>query len=161
MDVSPHSPRVRNPAFDSAKRNGRYWEEIAFFTDCRSRRSVRHALIETLDDRAAPAMVQAWAAERLHLHIFQETVRACLRAVEDPDPEVRLWAVYTLGKTAAASCDGPTPYIGMLWVPSWKDCWRTMPWRRDGGQSVAKPNLICHVFTRAMTNRPDCRLRFK
>jgi hypothetical protein len=86
----------------------RYWvvNEIAFFTDYRSRHKVRQALIETLDDRVAPDMVRAWAAERLHLHISQETVRACLRAIGDPDPEVRLWAVYTLG-VAASQYSGP------------------------------------------------------
>src|SRR5262249_37061233 len=42
-----------------------------------------------------------WAVERLHLHISRVTVTACLRAVEDPDPEVRLWAVCTLGHAAS------------------------------------------------------------
>jgi len=88
----------------------RYWvvNEIAFFTDRHDRRKVRHALIEVLEDRAAPAEVRGWAAERLHLHTSQETVRACIRAAEDPSPEVRLWAVYTLG-CAASGCSVSHP----------------------------------------------------
>lgn len=87
----------------------RYWvvNEIAFFTSHRSRR-VRHALIEVLENRTAPAEVRGWAAERLHLHISQETIRSCIRAVEDPSPEVRLWAVCTLG-SAASSYGVPHP----------------------------------------------------
>ena len=77
----------------------RYWvvNHIAFF-DCRK---VRPALIEVLDDITAPAYVRGWAAERLHLHISQATVQSCLRAIEDPSPEVRIWAVYTLGYAAS------------------------------------------------------------
>ncbi len=58
---------------------------------------VRRALIEVLDDTTSPAFVRGWAAERLQMHISRKTVEACLRAIEDPNPEVRLWAVYTLG----------------------------------------------------------------
>jgi hypothetical protein len=88
----------------------RYWvvNEIAFFDDYHDRRRVRHALIEVLEDRAAPAEVRGWAAERLSRHISQETVRACIRAVEDPSPEVRLWAVSTLG-VAASNYGAPHP----------------------------------------------------
>jgi hypothetical protein len=85
-----------------------YWvvDQIAFFTGCRDRCRVRRILIEVLEDPTAPGEVRGWAAERLHLHISQETVRACIRAAEDPSPEVRLWAVYTLG-VAASGWEGP------------------------------------------------------
>ena len=88
----------------------RYWvvNEIAFFTSDRDRRKVRRALIEVLDDLPAPAEVRGWAAERLHMHISQDTVRACVRAAADPNPEVRLWAVYTLG--VAGSNYGGVPH---------------------------------------------------
>jgi len=96
----------------------RYWvvNDIAFFTDLRSRRKVRRALIEILDDRAAPAVARGWAAERLHLHISQETVRACIRAVEDPNPEVRLWAAYSLG-CAGAPYGVPHPFYRGVVAP--------------------------------------------
>jgi hypothetical protein len=96
----------------------RYWvvDQIAFFSDYQDRRKVRHALIEVLEDRAAPAEVRGWAAERLHLHTSRETVNACIRAVEDPSPEVRLWAVYTLG-CAASSWSVPHPLYGDIVTP--------------------------------------------
>jgi uncharacterized protein (UPF0147 family) len=77
----------------------RYWvvEQIAFF----DRRQVRPALVEVLEDATAPAYVRGWAAERLHLHISQATVQACLRAAEDSSPAVRIWAVFTLGHAAS------------------------------------------------------------
>lgn len=89
----------------------RYWvvNEIAFFEGPRICRRVRRALIGVLDEFAQPPEVRAWAAERLHLHISRETVRACLRALEDPEPEVRLWAAYTLGCAAAGWGDRPHP----------------------------------------------------
>jgi len=76
-----------------------YWvvNEIAFFKGY----GVRRALIEALADTTSPAFVRGWAAERLHMHISPKTVDACLRAIEDPSPEVRLWAVYTLGYAAS------------------------------------------------------------
>jgi hypothetical protein len=100
---------LAGPAFavlHSTLRNGtpeqRYWvvNEIAFFTSHRDRYKVRHALIEVLDDASAPAEARGWAAERLHLHTSQETLRACLRAIDDPAPLVRLWATYTVGVVA-------------------------------------------------------------
>jgi hypothetical protein len=102
--------RLTRPEFEilhSTLRSGtseqryRVVNEIAFFTGYHDRCKVRHALIEVLEDSAAPAEVRGWAAERLHLHTSQETVRACIRAVQDPSPEVRLWAVYTLGCAAS------------------------------------------------------------
>jgi hypothetical protein len=98
--------RLTRPEFEilhQALRSGtpqqRYWvtNHIAFF----DRRQVRPALIEVLDDATAPDYVRGWAAERLHKHISQTTVTACLRAIKDPSPEVRLWAVYTLGHAAS------------------------------------------------------------
>jgi hypothetical protein len=71
--------------------------EIGFFSGYR----VRHALIEVLADTTSAEEVRGWAAERLHMHISRKTVDACLRAIEDPSPEVRLWAVYTLGYAAS------------------------------------------------------------
>jgi len=68
-------------------------DRIAFFRGVK----VRRALIEVLEDCTAPGDVRAWAAERLHQHPRGETVRACLAAIEDPEPEVRLWCIYTLG----------------------------------------------------------------
>jgi hypothetical protein len=96
----------------------RYWvvNEIAFFSDYHDRRKVRHALIEALEDRAAPAEVRGWAAERLSRYISQETVRACIRAAEDPSPEVRLWAVSTLG-CAAQGWSVPHPLYGDVVTP--------------------------------------------
>jgi hypothetical protein len=96
----------------------RYWvvDQIAFFTGYQDRCKVRHALIEVLEDRAAPAEVRGWAAERLQRHVSQETVRACVRAVEDPSPEVRLWAVYTLG-CAAQGWSVPHPLYGDVVTP--------------------------------------------
>src|ERR1035441_6232105 len=70
----------------------RYWvvDQIAFFRGGR----VRRALIEVLDDVTVPAYVRAWAAERLQVaRISQDTVSACLRAIDDSDPEIRLWCV--------------------------------------------------------------------
>jgi hypothetical protein len=77
----------------------RYWvvNEISF---CKGHR-VRRALIEVLDGTTSPALVRGWAAERLQMHISRKTVDVCLRAIEDPSPEVRLWAVYTLGIAAS------------------------------------------------------------
>jgi hypothetical protein len=103
------SIHLTRPAFEilhSTLRRGtpeqRYWivNELAFFTNDRDRYKVRHALIEVLDDANAPAEVRGWAAERLHLHTSQETLRACLRVIEDPIPLVRLWTTYTLGVVA-------------------------------------------------------------
>jgi hypothetical protein len=77
----------------------RYWvvNEISF---CKGHR-VRRALIEVLADTTSPAFVRGWAAERLNMHISQKTVEACLRAIEDASPDVRLWAVFTLGDAAS------------------------------------------------------------
>jgi hypothetical protein len=77
----------------------RYWvvNEISF---CKGHR-VRRALIEVLADTTSPAFVRGWAAERLNMHISQKTIEACLRAIEDASPDVRLWAVYTLGYAAS------------------------------------------------------------
>jgi len=100
---------LTRPAFEilhSTLRRGtpeqRYWivNDLAFFTNDRDRYKVRHALIEVLDDADAPAEARGWAAERLHLHASQETLRACLRVIDDPVPLVRLWATYTLGCVA-------------------------------------------------------------
>jgi hypothetical protein len=77
----------------------RYWvaDQIAFFRCGKARR----ALIEVLDDGNVPAYVRAWAAERLQVApITHETVSACLRAIKDPVPEIRLWCVSTLGVAA-------------------------------------------------------------
>ena len=76
-----------------------YWvvNELAFF----DRRQVPRVLIRTLDHTTAPAYVRGWAAERLHLHVSQRAVHACLHAVGDPGAEVRLWAVFTLGQAAS------------------------------------------------------------
>jgi hypothetical protein len=77
----------------------RYWvvDLIASFELCQ----VRHALIEVLHDATAPAYVRGWAVERLHRHVSLQTVRECIHASEDPSPEVRLWAAYTLGNAAS------------------------------------------------------------
>lgn len=94
--------RLTLPEFEilySALRSGtfeqRHWvvNEIAFFKGYR----VRRALIEVLEDMTIPPSVRGWAAEGLHLHISQETTRACIRATGDPSPEVRFWAVFALG----------------------------------------------------------------
>jgi len=108
--------RVIRPEFEtlhSVLRRGtpnqRYWvvNEMAFFTGYRR---VRRALIHVLDDPEEDEKVRGWAAERLHMHISQETVRACIRAAEDPSPAVRLWAVYTLGVAALGRyADKPRP----------------------------------------------------
>ena len=92
----------------------RYWvvDLIAEF----ELRRVRHALIEVLHDSAAPAYVRGWAAERLHRHISRQTVSECIRASEDPSPEVRLWAAYTLG-TAASNYGAPHPVFRDTVVP--------------------------------------------
>jgi hypothetical protein len=97
----------------------RYWvvDQVGFFTGYHDRCKVRHALIEVLDDPTAPAEVRGWAAERLHQHISQETVRACIRAVADPSPEVRLWAVYTLG-CAASKYGVPHPLYRDVVAPA-------------------------------------------
>jgi hypothetical protein len=106
LSIGYGAGRLTRPEFEilhEAMRGGtpeqRYWvvNHIAFF----DRHQVRPALLEVLADAAAPGYVRAWAAERLHLHISQATVRACVRAIEDPNPEVRLWAVYTLGNAAS------------------------------------------------------------
>ena len=98
----------------------RYWvvDQIAFFEGPRICRRVRRGLIGVLDDPSQPAEVSAWAAERLHLHISRETVRSCLRALEDPEPEVRLWAAYTLGCAAARWGDRPHPIYARLVEPA-------------------------------------------
>lgn len=109
---------LTRPEFDTLRstlRTGtpmqQYWvvNGIAFFDNQRDRRKVRHILIGILEDPVAPAEVRGWAAERLHLHMSQETVRACIRAASDPSPEVRLWAVYTLGVCASAFRETPHP----------------------------------------------------
>jgi HEAT repeat protein len=58
----------------------------------------RRALIRTLEDSSAPTDLRGYAAELLHLHEHRETVQACARALRDAMPEVRFWAVYTLGQ---------------------------------------------------------------
>jgi hypothetical protein len=116
MNCGQRGPLTR-PEFEilrSTLRSGtpmqQYWvvNEIAFSTNQRDRCKVRRTLIGVLEDPAAPEEVRAWAAERLDMHISQETVRACIRAAEDPSPEVRLWAICTLG--LAASCFGERPH---------------------------------------------------
>jgi uncharacterized protein (UPF0147 family) len=71
-------------------------DQIAFFKG----RQVRRTLIEVLEDPNVPDYVRAWAAERLNMHLSRETVAACIRALENRDAEVRLWAVSTLGSAA-------------------------------------------------------------
>jgi len=95
----------------------RYWiiNEIAFFAGGPERFKVRGALIGILDDLTAPVEARAWAAERLHMHISQQTVHACVRACSDPNSEVRLWAVCTLGLAASRSGFAPHPlYRGIV-----------------------------------------------
>ena len=72
-------------------------DQIAFFDSRRARR----ALIDVLKNTAAPEHVRGWAAERLGWHLCARTVRACADAAQDPSPEVRLWAVSTLGTAAS------------------------------------------------------------
>src|SRR5271165_5727741 len=72
-------------------------DQIAFFDSRRARR----ALIDELNNTAAPEHVRGWAAERLGRHLCARTVRACADAAQDPSPEVRLWAVSTLGTAAS------------------------------------------------------------
>jgi uncharacterized protein (UPF0147 family) len=82
----------------------RHWvvDQIMFFEAVGDNRSlVRRALIEVLDDRTIPAYVRGWAAERLQEHIASDTVAACIRATEDGDAEVRMWAASTLGVAAS------------------------------------------------------------
>jgi hypothetical protein len=142
--------QILHSTLSSGTSEQRYWvvNEITFFTDYHDRRKVRHALIESLEDRAAPAEVRGWAAERLSRYTSQETVRAYIRAVKDPSPEVRLWAVCTLG--CAAPGWGVPLCIEMLWRRCWSKRWRTMPLCRDGGRSAAQLRFICHSFTEAL-----------
>jgi hypothetical protein len=116
----------------------RYWvvDQIAFFRGGR----VRRALIEVLDDVTVPAYVRAWAAERLQVaRISQDTVSACLRAIDDSDPEIRLWCVSTLGVAASYHLsfrDAVLPVIERMQsddgeVPGW---W---PVRREAQEWVA------------------------
>lgn len=99
--------RLTPPEFEilhSVLRSGtieqRYWvvNEISF---CHYGPHVGNALVEVLDDASPPAYVRGWAAERLNRHISQKAVRSCIRATEDHSPEVRLWAVFTLGYAAS------------------------------------------------------------
>jgi hypothetical protein len=65
-------------------------------------------------------MVRAWAAERLHLHISQETVRAC--AVPSKIPILRCGCGPSTPWASRHRCTtGPTLCIGMLLGLYWSD----------------------------------------
>ena len=69
-------------------------ERVAFIR-CRS---VRRALIEIVDDVAAPLEIRECAAEMLHVQESRETVEACGRALNDQQVSIRFWAAYALGE---------------------------------------------------------------
>lgn len=81
-------------AIGSPEQQMRAVDSIAFI----SRRPVRRALIEILNDTAAPLEVRERATEMLHLQVHRETAEACARALADQNAGIRFWAAYTLGQ---------------------------------------------------------------
>jgi len=61
-------------------------------------RPVRRALIDILNDNAAPLEVRDRATEMLHLHGSRETAEACASALENENVSIQFWAAYTLGQ---------------------------------------------------------------
>jgi hypothetical protein len=59
-------------------------DELAFLRG----RSVRRSLIGIMNDVSAPLQVRERAIEMSHLQMFDETVEACARLVEDPSPTI-------------------------------------------------------------------------
>jgi hypothetical protein len=72
-------------------------ERVAFIR-CRP---VRRALIDIVDDVAAPLEVRECATEMLHVHGCRETAEACANALHDQHASIRFWATYTLGEIPA------------------------------------------------------------
>ena len=100
-----HTNKLPRPAFEVLRDvmnrgtlEQRFWvvDKIALFEDPR----VRRALLEVLDDSNAPATVRGNAANGLSRQISRETVQACMKAVSDPQAEVRFWAAFALGEAA-------------------------------------------------------------
>jgi hypothetical protein len=140
----------------------RYWvvNEIAFFTGYHDRRTVRHALIEVLEDPAAPRKSEVgrrsdWAGTHRTRRFAPASAPRKIPARRCGSGPSAPWAA----RRRVTVC--LTLSIGMLWRPCWSERWRTMPLCRDGGRSAAKLRPSCNGFTEALRKTPDCRLRFK